>query len=140
MHISRLLYILLTHGYHPFHAKFIPQIPRTIIEHLTKKGDIVLDPFCGSGTTLVQCNELGMHSIGIDISEFNALISNVKIGNYNFLDLRKEILNITEALKIEVSVDNRKLLESQLGCIFISTGVVTNSLFDFSFKHNTHFI
>ena len=95
------------HRFHPYKGKFIPQLVEHFLDAHTdefkkeiyfKRGDIILDPFCGSGTTLVQCNELGMHSIGIDISEFNALISNVKIGNYNFLDLRKEILNITEAL------------------------------------------
>jgi len=42
----------------------------------------VLDPFCGSGTTLVQSNELRMHAIGTDISAFNAMISNAKVDKY----------------------------------------------------------
>ena len=40
---------------------------------------IVLDPFAGSGTTLVQANELGMHSVGLDISHFNCLIAETKL-------------------------------------------------------------
>jgi DNA modification methylase len=68
----------LTHGYHPFHGKFIPQIPRTIIEHLTKPGDTVLDPFCGSGTALVEANVLDRNVIGVDISPIAVLVSQVK--------------------------------------------------------------
>ena len=63
------------------------QKPLELIEYLIKtytdKNDIVLDFTCGSGTTLVQANELGIHSIGIDISPFNAFISNVKFHYYN---------------------------------------------------------
>jgi len=68
----------LTHGFHPFHAKFIPQIPRTIIEHLTKEGDTVLDPFCGSGTTLAEAKVLNRNVIGVDISPLAVLITKVK--------------------------------------------------------------
>jgi len=76
----------LTHGYHPFHAKFIPQIPRTIIEHFTKRGDIVLDPFCGSGTTMVEAHILKRNAIGVDISPLAILITKVKT---TFIDLEK---------------------------------------------------
>ena len=63
------------------------------------KNDIVLDPFCGSGTTLVQANELDMHAVGIDISAFNALISNCKVTKFDMVDVQKEINRITHALK-----------------------------------------
>jgi len=71
------------HRLHPYKGKFIPQLVEYFLDDHTddfktnvffKKGDIILDPFSGSGTMLVQANELGMHSIGIDISQFNCLI------------------------------------------------------------------
>ncbi len=96
------------HRLHPYKGKFIPQLVEYFLDDHTdefkkesffKKGDIVLDPFCGSGTTLVQANELGIHALGIDVSAFNALIANVKIGKYDFADLYSEINKITNALK-----------------------------------------
>ena len=88
------------HRLHPYKGKFIPQLVAYFLdEHLNKlkkevyfqKGDVVLDPFAGSGTTLVQCLELGLHSIGIDISEFNCLISRVKTQEYD-IDQTAKIL------------------------------------------------
>ncbi len=96
------------HRLHPYKGKFIPQLVEYFLDEHTdnfkteiyfNKGDIVLDPFCGSGTTLVQCNELGMHAIGIDISEFNSMISNAKITKYDLVNVQKEINRITRALK-----------------------------------------
>jgi len=95
------------HRLHPYKGKFIPQLVEYFLDDHTdefkkeiyfKKGDIVLDPFCGSGTTLVQANELKMHAIGVDISRFNSLISNVKIGKYDLEDLKNELKNITNLL------------------------------------------
>ena len=59
-----------------------------------KPGDTVLDPFSGSGTTLVQANELGINSIGADISEFNILVSKVKTQKYNIEKVKFELKDI----------------------------------------------
>src|SRR2546421_739878 len=45
---------LLIHGFHRWHGKLIPAIPAAAIEAFTEAGDLVADPFCGSGTTLVE--------------------------------------------------------------------------------------
>ena len=68
----------LTHNFHPFPAKFIPQIPRILIEQFSEPGDTVFDPFCGSGTTLVESSLLGRNSIGTDINPISILASRVK--------------------------------------------------------------
>ncbi len=75
----------------------IPMI--TKMKFILKKGDIVLDPFCGSGTTLIQANELGINAIGIDVSEFNTFISNAKIRRYDLQNIEYETNNILKVLK-----------------------------------------
>ena len=42
-----------------YHGNFIPQIPSQLLRRFTKAGDIVLDPFIGSGTTAIEANRLG---------------------------------------------------------------------------------
>lgn len=83
------------HRLHPYLGKFIPQIVEIFIRKYFQSGQTILDPFCGSGTTLVQANELGVSSVGYDISAFNVMLSRAKTRKY---DLRLVKAEITDAL------------------------------------------
>ena len=96
------------HRLHSYKGKFIPQLVEYFLDQHTDNfknksffnaGDIILDPFCGSGTTLVQASELNLHSIGVDVSAFNAFISNVKVGKYDIDDVKNTADIITQNLK-----------------------------------------
>lgn len=50
-------------------GNFIPQIPHQMLKRYTKKGDWVLDPFVGCGTTLIECQRLGRNGIGVELQE-----------------------------------------------------------------------
>lgn len=69
-----------THGFHKYPAKFIPDIPRWAIEKylVDEKEKTILDPFCGSGTTLVEGILAGHNVIGIDVDPLSLWISKVK--------------------------------------------------------------
>src|SRR5437868_3518887 len=67
------------HAIHPYPAKFIPEIPRRVLEHVPiPVGTVVLDPFCGAGTTLVEAQRLGIESVGVDLNPIACLLSRVK--------------------------------------------------------------
>ncbi len=68
----------LTHSLHPYPAKFPPQLPHAILRKFGKQGQVVLDPFCGSGTTLVEARLLGFNAIGVDVNGLSSLLSKVK--------------------------------------------------------------
>ncbi len=52
-----------------YHGNFIPQIPNQLFRRYTKKGDYILDPFMGSGTSLIEAQRLERNSIGIELQE-----------------------------------------------------------------------
>lgn len=84
------------HRLHPYLGKFVPQLVEVFLKKFFKKGDTIIDPFSGSGTTLVEANVLGINSIGIEISYFNVLIQKVKTKKY---DLKEVEYEVKDALK-----------------------------------------
>ncbi|MEZ4525875.1 MAG: DNA methyltransferase [Desulfobacterales bacterium] len=87
------------HRLHPYLGKFIPQLAEIFLRKYFSPGQTVLDPFCGSGTTLVQANELGINSIGYDISAFNVLLCRAKTGCYDPAKAKSEISDILERVR-----------------------------------------
>ena len=68
----------LTHGIHKYPAKFFPELPRWIINRYSDSGDLVLDPFTGSGTTNLECSLLGRDSVGVDVDPFSRMLAKTK--------------------------------------------------------------
>ena len=82
------------HRLHPYLGKFIPQLAGHFLSMYFAAGQIVLDPFCGSGTTLVEASERGIRSVGVDVSEFNVMVSRVKLADYDVRRLQREVEEI----------------------------------------------
>jgi len=78
------------HRLHPYLGKFIPQLVETLLERYVPRG-CVLDPFAGSGTTLVQALESGLDACGADVAAFNCLLMQVKTRDYNPFVLESEL-------------------------------------------------
>jgi DNA modification methylase len=68
----------ITHGYYTYPAKFIPQLAARLIRELTNENDMVIDPFMGSGTTVVEAMVQGRIGVGVDINPVAHLIARVK--------------------------------------------------------------
>ena len=67
-----------SHNFHSFPAKYPPQLPQKFINGLTSRGDHVLDPMMGSGTTVLEATLAGRHGIGFDIDPLARLLTTVK--------------------------------------------------------------
>lgn len=68
------------HGLHEYKGKFNPQVARAILNILNiPVGARVIDPFCGSGTSLLECVHLGMRAVGADINPLAVYIANAKL-------------------------------------------------------------
>ena len=91
------------HRLHPYLGKFIPQLVEWFLSRYFKQDDITLDPFMGSGTTLIQGNEMQMHTIGIDISPFNCLIARVKADKYDLKNARHTARRLEQFDKVRSS-------------------------------------
>lgn len=85
---------------HPYPAMLHPKLVDFLLDRYAQPGDVVLDPFCGSGVTLLESGVRGYESVGFDINPVALLIAKVKTLNYDiellqqdFQKLKKDILD-----------------------------------------------
>ena len=95
------------HRLHPYHGKFIPQLVEVLLDRYLAPGDHVLDPFAGSGTTLVQALESGLDATGVDIAAFNCLLMRVKTAPYDLPELGEELRDVVRARRVAAAAPAR---------------------------------
>lgn len=79
------------HSFHWYPATFLAAIPGTIIPLITEPGHVVLDPFCGSGTTGAEAVRLGREFIGIDTNPIATLITKAKLSFPDTTDMEEHV-------------------------------------------------
>ena len=86
------------HRLHPYLGKFIPQLVEALLGRYFSPGQHVLDPFAGSGTTLVQALESGLDATGVDVAAFNCLLMQVKTRRYDVFRLERDLRDVVRRL------------------------------------------
>lgn len=91
-----------THCYHIYPAMMIPQIARRLMKEYRPEGrfELLFDPYCGSGTSLVEASLQGVSSVGFDLNPLARFMAKVKTTKYNVPDVLNVLENITEQLSL----------------------------------------
>lgn len=97
------------HRLHPYLGKFVPQLVEIFLNRHFTKDSVILDPFAGSGTTLVETSTFGCASVGVDISAFNALLCRVKTAEYNPFVVETNLRAVLTKLAAHVQAGRNQL-------------------------------
>lgn len=103
------------HGLHEYKGKFNPQVVRSLFNiYNIKEGNKILDPFCGSGTTLVESSHMSIEAYGTDINPLATFIANTKISALNIsseqiLENKRELFNKFYTDRLEIGLDDEDL-------------------------------
>ena len=90
-----------THGFHPYPAKFTPQLVNGYLSTFCKQGYAIIDPFCGSGTTIVEGVINGINAVGIDLNPIACIVSKAKSNNY-----KKEDIQLVDSIVNQIKTLN----------------------------------
>ncbi len=98
-----------THAFFKYPAKFIPEIPNWFIRNFTKESEIVLDCFCGSGTSLVEASLMNRVPLGIDFDPLSRLLTITKTTH-----LSKKDIQFIEDTSKQLIKSNRKRVSPKI--------------------------
>ena len=98
----------ITHGYYTYPAKFIPQLASRLIKKYSNENDIIVDPFMGSGTTIIEAIVNDRIAIGTDINEIATLVAKVKSTPINSNLLQNQYTNFIEKLSNNLNSNFKK--------------------------------
>jgi len=107
-----------THGIHPYPARMCPQIARRLISNYSNRGDTIFDPFCGSGTVLVEAKLAGRNGVGIDLNPFGILLSKVKTTPIEPQILRNATRHLLRDVEDVIYLSRREPLEIDIPHFF----------------------
>jgi len=115
------------HNLYPYKGKFYPRVVRTLINAFgLKEGDIILDPFNGSGTTTHEASLMGIKSVGIDITPMGVMLARLK-NELPFLSFDELDLSFKDFIEILKSIHNKswshpnKIIEDLMLVIYFDT-------------------
>ena len=98
-----------THMIHWYPAKMFHRIPSVFLDTIQlPAGANILDPFCGSGTVLLEANLRGHHAVGLDINPLARLISRVKLTPLDTCELNSQLAYVTQRVKRSRSIPRRQ--------------------------------
>jgi DNA modification methylase len=96
--------------YHWYPARYVPQLPGILINYFSEPGDTVLDPFCGSGTTLIEAFKFGRRAVGIDLTPAAILMTRAKVTDFeadSFTRFKHRLLSDVENRLFQVRGSRR---------------------------------
>lgn len=102
------------HGLHLYPARMIPQIANRLIRENSSEGQLVFDPFCGSGSVLVEALLLRRNALGIDINPLAVLIAKAKTAPINPLDLNRFVNEVLENIQKKIRLNRENKYEPNI--------------------------
>ena len=93
-------------NYHWYPARFIPQLAGVIINYFSEPDDVILDPFCGSGTTLVEAFRFGRRGVGIDLNPIGILMTKAKLTAFDKKSFDSYRRELEEKTKVKMNSYN----------------------------------
>jgi hypothetical protein len=93
------------HALHPYLGKFVPQLVEAFLRRHVRPGQVVCDPFAGSGTTLVESSTFGAHSAGADVSAFNILLARAKVARRDADETERDLVAMMARLDERLAGD-----------------------------------